>query len=506
MSTGTDQVRVRMAPSPTGPIHLGNVHTSLFNWLFARQRGGVFILRFEDTDVARSDARWEEVIYGELRWLGLDWDEAPDPGGQYGPYRQSERLELYREWARHLVQTGAAYECFCTVEEVEAERAEAQSHGRSYQYSRKCRHLQPSEREALKAGGRVPAIRFAIPDRQVVVVEDIVRGRVEFPTSAMGDPIIMRPNGISLYNFAVVVDDLTMKVTHVLRGEGHISNTPLQVLIYQALGETPPVFGHLGHITGGGGSKFSKRKGEGYIGFYREMGILPDAMFNYLALLGWTPGDDREILTRDEILSEFDIGRVTPAPSQFDLEKLLWFNGHHIRRLAPEALARLCVQFLAGAGLVSADPQGAELEKVGGVVALIQTRVECLQAVPEAVRYFFASELEYTPQATKLLRGDGAGAILDRAAALFGGLEDWTLHGLEQAGDELLREFGQSPGAVYQPIRAAVTGRTASPPLFDTLFWIGRDWSLARLRAARAVQCLAATAPSGQQADEHKKE
>jgi len=490
-----------MAPSPTGPIHLGNVHTSLFNWLFARQRGGVFILRFEDTDMSRSDAKWEDVIYGELRWLGLDWDEAPDPGGGYGPYRQSERLGLYREWAHRLVEAGAGYECFCTVEEVEAERAEAQSRGRSYQYSRKCRSLTPAGRDALRVAGRQPSIRFAIPDGQVVVIDDIVRGKVEFPTSAIGDPIIMRPSGIPLYNFAVVVDDLTMKVTHVLRGEGHISNTPLQVLIYQALGETPPAFGHLGHITGGGGSKFSKRKGEGYIGFYREMGILPDAMFNYLALLGWTAGDDREILSREEILAEFDISRVTPAPSQFDLDKLLWFNGHHIRKLAPEVLARLCVPFLFEAGLVGDDPQGAEFGKVSGVVALVQTRVECLQAVPEAVRYFFEKDLAYTPQAVKLLRGDGIADLAAKAAERFAALDAWTIQDLERAGDELLQEFGQTPGAVYQPIRAAVTGRTASPPLFDTLYWIGREWTLARINAAVRGAFAPAQEGSAEKAD-----
>ncbi|MDP2870963.1 MAG: glutamate--tRNA ligase [Bacillota bacterium] len=490
-----------MAPSPTGPIHLGNVHTSLFNWLFARQRQGVFVLRFEDTDAARSDPKWERVIYDELRWLGLDWDEAPEPGGPYGPYRQTERLHLYRDWARRLVDAGAAYECFCSVEELEAERAEAQSGGRSYQYSRKCRNLSPERRADLLAGGRQPSVRFAIPDGQTVVVDDIIRGRVEFPTSAMGDPIIMRPSGVPLYNFAVVVDDLTMKVTHVLRGEGHISNTPLQVLIYQALGERLPLFGHLGHITGGGGSKMSKRRGEGYIGFYREMGILPDAMFNYLALLGWTPGGDREILTRREILAEFDIGRVTPAPSQFDLEKLLWVNGHHIRRLSVDELARRCAPFLASAGLVPAEPTPAELEKIVGVVALEQIRIEYLQAIVDATRFFFQETLSYTPQAVKMIEEPGVRAVLATAAERLRGLDTWTVESLERAGAALLEQLGQPPRAVYQPIRASVTGRTASPPLFDTLYWIGRDWSLERLSAACAGRPLPVGAPSGEKAD-----
>jgi len=483
---GSGKVRVRMAPSPTGPIHIGNVHTTLFNWLFARQRGGSFVLRFEDTDAARSERHWEQVIFDELSWLGLDWDEGPDRGGPYGPYRQTERLDIYRRYADLLLRAGAAYECFCTVEELEAGRKAAQDRGRPYQYDRRCRNLTPGQRQALRAEGREPAIRFAVPDDQVVVIEDLIRGRIEFPAAALADPVIIRANGMPLYNFAVVVDDLTMHITHVLRGEGHVSNTPLQVLIYQALGEDVPVFGHLGHITAGGGVKFSKRRGEGYIGYYRELGVLPQAMFNYLALLGWTPSGDREILTREEIIREFDIGRVTPSPSQFDTVKLLWFCGHHIRRLPAAELARLCVPYLAGAGLIPEKPDAALLQKVEGVVALGQTRIESLSAIVELTEYFFREDVAYTAQAVKLIERHGVRDMLRLALGRLSAVPAWTVEVLEEAGRGLLAELGQEAGAVYQPIRAAVTGRTASPPLFDTLYWIGRQRSLARLEKAVA--------------------
>ena len=492
MTTGSAPVRVRIAPSPTGPIHLGTVHTALFNWLFARQRGGVFILRFEDTDQARSERRWEDVMYEELRWLGLDWDEAPDCGGGCGPYRQTERLALYREWADRLVALGAAYECYCSADELAAGREDKGAVSGSYRYSRRCRDLDDAARRALRAEGRVPSIRFAVPDDEVVVVEDLIRGRIEFPTSAISDPIIIRPNGVALYNFAVVVDDLCMDVTHVLRGEGHISNTPLQMLIYRALGEAPPVFGHFGHVTSSEGVKFAKRTGEGYIGEFRRAGIIPEAMFNYLALLAWTPGDDSELMSREEILAKFAIDRVTAAPSQFNLKKLLWYNGNHLRRLDPDDFARRCLPYLADAGFVPAEPDPATLARLTGICALEQTRVEALAEIVPATEYYFRDELTYTRRAAKLIEREGAREDLALARGRFADLADWTVPVLEEAGRALREDLGKSARAVFQPIRAAVTGRTASPPLFDTLYWLGRAASLARLELAASGRPLPA--------------
>jgi len=492
------QVRVRMAPSPTGPIHIGNVHTAMFNWLFARQRGGVFILRFEDTDRARSESRWEDVIYEELHWLGMDWDEAPDKGGPHGPYRQTERLDTYQQWAERLLALGAAYECYCTVEELDAERQAAQDAGRAYQYSRKCRHLSEAERMAIKATGRKPAIRFAIPDNRTVVVDDLVRGPIEYPTSALSDPIIVRPNGMPLYNFAVVVDDLMMQVTHVLRGEGHISNTPLQVLIYEALGQTAPAFGHFGHINSGAGEKFSKRKGEGYIGYYREIGILPEAMFNYLALLAWTPRGDREILTQQEIIAEFDVHRVTAAPSQFDLRKLYWVNGNHIRRLSVPELAQRCLPFLVAAGLITEPVDDATMHRVQGVISLEQTRIESLQAIAEATSYFFVRDIAYATKAERMVGQPEARAALTTARDLFAALPEWSVPALEQAGQELLAATGLAAKDAFQPVRAAITGRVASPPLFDTLYWLGREWALERIDRVLSGEPLPKAEPAAQ--------
>lgn len=489
-------VRVRMAPSPTGPIHTGNVHTAMFNWLFARQSGGAFVLRFEDTDQARSERRWEEVIYGELRWLGLDWDEAPDRGGDFGPYRQSERLGLYQEWAGRLLRLGAAYECYCTVEEIAAERQRSQAAGRPYQYDRRCRYLDETGRAARRAQGRVPSIRLAVPDDQVVVVDDLVRRRIEFPTSAIGDPIIMRPSGMPLYNFAVVVDDLTMRITHVLRGEGHISNTPLQVLIYQALGEATPYFGHFGHITSDSGAKFSKRHGEGYIGFYREMGILPEAMFNYLALLAWTPGGGREILTPAEVRAEFDLGRVTAAPSQFDPKKLLWVNGHHLRRMTVPQFAAACLPHLVGAGLVAEGEAAAQSRRLEGTCALLQPRVEALSQVVEAASFFWQAQIGYTEPAARMLGRPEAKLWLARSHEWLAALPGWEIPELEAAGEALLAELQLEPKSLYQVIRAAVTGRVASPPLFDTLYWIGRERSLERMARAAGGGELPAAGPA----------
>lgn len=498
MDSRTQAVRVRIAPSPTGPIHLGNVHTALFNWLFARQRGGSFVLRFEDTDRARSEQRWEDVMYEELAWLGLDWDEAPDRGGPYAPYRQSERLELYRAWAQRLLSAGAAYECYCTVDAIEAERQAAAAAGYPYQYRRKCRDLAPEGRAELRAGVGQPAIRFAIPPDRIVKVQDLVRGEIEFATATMGDPIIVRPNGMPLYNFAVVVDDLTMRITHVLRGEGHISNTPLQVLMYEALGEPLPVFGHFGHITGAGGAKMSKRRGEGYIGHYREVGILPEAMLNYLALLAWTPGGDREILSPGEVLAEFAIERVSASPSQFDLPKLLWVNGNHIRRLSVSEFAARCLPYLETAGLIEPGQSNVDEElrrRVEGACAMEQPRVETLSQIVPALGYLLRRDIAYNATAIKLVEQPAVRDDLARARQRFAAVSAWEIEALESAGGELLSELGKSARAVYQPIRAAVTGRTASPPLFDVLYWLGREWSLERLeRVASGGELLLATA------------
>lgn len=482
-----------MAPSPTGPIHIGNVHTAFFNWLFARGSGGVFVLRLEDTDRERSDVKYERLIYDEMKWLGLDWDEGPDVGGPYGPYRQTERLPLYTEHADRLIGSGHVYPCYCTEQELAAERAEAQRAGRAYKYGGRCRRLDDAGRRKMESEGRRPALRFAVPEGKVVVIDDLIRGRIEYPTDAISDFIIVRPNGMPLYNFAVVVDDITMRITHVIRGEGHISNTPVQCLLYEALGIESPRFGHLGHILLPSREKMAKRAGNAYVGMYRDEGFLPEAVVNFMALLGWTPPGGREFLTLPEMVGQFSLDRVTKAPSVFDPEKLTWINAHYIRAMTREELARRCLPFLEKAGLVAGGPEPppgmvpSDFARVVEVVGLEQERIETLSAIVPATEFFFREALDLDEQALKVLKAPGVRESLGRALDAFRRCPDWRPEPLEAAGRAAVAELGLSAKQVFQPIRAAVTGRLASPPLFDTLAVLGRELSLARLERAVAV-------------------
>jgi nondiscriminating glutamyl-tRNA synthetase len=474
-----------MAPSPTGPIHIGNIHTALFNWLYARKSGGKFVLRFEDTDQARSKPEWGKVIFEEMKWLGLDWDEGPDILGPYPPYTQMERLDMYHEYAQRLLDSGWVYKCYCTPEELDEERKAADTRHEAYQYSGKCRDLTPEQQAKLEAEGRKPALRFRVPRGQTVVLDDLIRGRIEFPTDSIGDFIIMRPSGIPIYNFAVVIDDTTMKITHVIRGEGHIPNTPVQLLIYQALGLTPPHFGHVGHILGSDRQKLSKRNGDAFIGDYRERGYLPEALFNFMALLGWTPPDGREFLTKDEMIELFSLDRITKAPSVFDINKLNWMNGNYIRALSPEELAKKCLPYLVKAGLVADNPTDEQMPHIVDVVKLDQERIVTLADIVEATDFFFKPDLEYNNDARKTLAKADVESLKAATEALSAVKpEHFTVEELEPLCRDLVERLGKKTKEVFQPIRAAITGRIASPPLFDTMVVLGQPTVIARLKAA----------------------
>ncbi len=336
-----DPVRVRFAPSPTGHLHVGNARTALFNWLFARQKRGTMVLRIEDTDVERSETRFEGQLLEDLKWLGLDWDEGPDVGGPYGPYRQSERLALYRERGAALLAAGRAYRCFCTAEDLELDRQRAVAEHRQPIYSGKCRALDPAEAKRRRATAEPCAIRLRIPAHPIRF-HDIVHGPVEFSNEVVSDPIILRSTGVPVYNYVVVIDDALMKITHVIRGDDHLSNTPKQVALYEALGWPVPEFAHLSTILGSDRERLSKRHGATSIANFRDMGILPEALMNYLALLGWAPtGGTREIFSRDELVKEFSLERVTPSPAVFDFEKLYWLNRHYITQASCERIRAL---------------------------------------------------------------------------------------------------------------------------------------------------------------------
>lgn len=476
-------IRVRMAPSPTGPIHVGNCHTALFNWLFARNQGGTFVLRFEDTDQERSRKEWEQVIFEDLKWLGMDWDEGPDINGPYAPYRQMDRLELYHQYARRLLEGGHLYKCYCTKEEEDADRREFQQQNRPYQYKGRCRSLLAEAEAAFVAEGRKPVLRFRVPRGQVVRYNDIVRGPIEFPTDSISDFVVMRPNGIPLYNFAVVIDDLTMEITHIIRGEGHISNTPVQLLIYQALNLPVPIIGHVGHLTNEERGKLSKRKGEAAVRDYREQGFLPEALLNFMALLGWTPpgGEHgREFLTKEELVADFDIKRVTKAPSVFDRTKLEWMNGHYIRKKTQDKFAELALPFVTAAGLITPEAARENWEWFKAVLAQVQERVVTLAEVPQHVDFFLSDQYPVDDAAVQKVITDVQRAFFGRVV---GGLRtvEWTQEAIEGVIRGLMEEMQLKPKESIQPIRVAVTGRTASPGLFETVHLIGRERSLERL-------------------------
>lgn len=478
---GSSEMRLRFAPSPTGPIHVGNAHTMLFNWLWCRSQGAKFILRFEDTDRERSKPEWEQVIISEMKWLGLDWDEGPDIGGPYAPYRQMARMDSYREYFAALQDKGAVYPCYCRPDELTEERKEADRKKVAYKYSRKCLQLTPEERAEKEALGLRPAWRLRVPDHEVVAYDDWIRGRIEFPTHSISDPVVMRASGVPLYNFAVVVDDITMQITDVVRGEGHISNTPVQVLIYRALGIQPPKFSHVSHLLNAERGKISKRKGEMSVRSFRERGILGEALFNYLAQLGWTPkGEGREFLTREETIAEFNIRDVNKAAAVFDEEKLQWMNGMYIRRKTQEEFAELALPFVVEAGHITEASARQNWAWFVEVMTQVQARVRLLDEVPSYVDFFFAEAVSYEEKSVNKFLTDAVQPFFRRVSETLSTVE-WTIPAIETAIRSVMEAMALEPKQAMQPLRVAISGRAASPPLFDTIYLVGRQRVLARL-------------------------
>src|SRR5881409_261482 len=381
-------MRVRFAPSPTGQLHVGNVRTALFNWLLARGQNGTFILRIEDTDVERSTRDSETAIVRDLRWLGLDWDEGPDIGGAHGPYRQSERLHLYQSYAKELLTAEQAYYCFCSAAQLETDRQEALAAGRPPHYAGTCRRLSRDQAAARIAAGERPAIRFRVPEGRDVVFADAVRGDVRFHTDVIGDPVIVRADGHPAYNFAVVVDDALMEVSDVIRGEDHISNTPLQLLLYEALGFTPPRFAHLALVMGPDHSPLSKRHGATAVGEFRAKGYLSEAMVNYLALIGWSPGNDDELLPVDELARRFSLDRVGHSAGVFDEEKLAWANRHYLKVADPPRLAELSVPYFVANG-VAMNPDSRGLDFLASAMTMATASVDRIDQIPPRLALLF---------------------------------------------------------------------------------------------------------------------
>jgi glutamyl-tRNA synthetase len=481
-------VRVRFAPSPTGDLHVGNIRTALFNWAFARHEQGTFVFRLEDTDRSRSTDEACAAAADTLRWLGLAWDEGPERGGPHAPYRQSERAPIYAGVIGHLQEDGYLYPCFCTPAEVEARRLVA---GRATPgYDNHCRSLTPDQVAGFQAEGRAAALRMRMPVGETSFT-DLIRGEVVFDNASIPDFVVVRADGHPLYTLAVAVDDVLMQITHVLRGEDLLSSTPRQLAVYAALGVLPsdfPRFGHLPFVMGHDNQKLSKRNGEVSIAWYRRQGFLPEAMVNYLALLGWSMPDEREDFSLAEMAAAFDVGRVNRNPARFDIKKLAAINGDKIRALDSADFAAHLTEFLQAVGSVATPPTVPEEALVAAAAPLVQERCSRLTEAAALLGFLFVDEAHFhvDPQAqAKVLTREDAPTVLQAAGAALATLESWDATSIEVAlRTALIDGLGLKPRVAFGPLRVAVTGSSVSPPLFESLALLGRERTLSRLRAA----------------------
>ena len=477
-----EDIRVRMAPAPTGRFHIGSARTTLHNWLFARHHGGRFILRIEDTDQARSSQENVDDILDAIRWLGLDWDEGPEVGGDYGPYLQSQRLDRYAEAARRLLEEGKAYSCFCTPEELEARRKEMQRQGQPPRYDRRCRSMSADERARLETAGQPKAIRFSLPDEGVVAWDDLVRGHIAFENAALDDFVLVKSDGYPSYLLACAVDDAAMRISHVLRGEDLISGTPRQIHVYQALGLPLPKFAHLPLLLGPDRAKLSKRHGATALADYRDQGYLSEAVVNFIALLGWSPGDDREVLSREDLIEAFSIDGIGKSGAIFDVEKLEWMNGVYLREMSPEGYVAAARPFLERGGLLAG---GFDDAYVAAALLLEQERAKTLAELPELIEFFFREPESYEEKGErKWFRREGAAELLAAVKAALEGLETFDAAGVEAAIREAAEGLGEKAGPAIHTTRLAVTGRTAGPGLFELLSVLGKERALGRLERA----------------------
>jgi glutamyl-tRNA synthetase len=487
-------VRVRFCPSPTGNPHVGMVRTALFNWAYARHTGGTFVFRIEDTDTARDSEESYEALLGALAWLGLTWDEGPEIGGPYEPYRQSARMRdgVYADVADRLRAGGFAYDCYCSTEELEARREQAMAEKRAPGYDRHCRALTADQAAAYVGEGRAPVLRFRMPDHESTW-DDLVRGPITFAADQVPDYVLVRANGEPLYTLVNPVDDALMRITHVLRGEDLLSSTPRQLALYDALaaigvsdGSTPR-FGHLPYVMGEGNRKLSKRDPESSLQWYRDEGFLPEALLNYLALLGWSMGEDREFFGKDDMAAAFTLDRVSPNPARFDLKKCTAINGDWIRTLDPADLAARVVPYLVDAGVV-VEPLSTEQDRVlTAAVPLVQERMETLKQSVGMLAFLLLPQERFVvdPADAAAVLTEDARPVLDASIAALDGLGGWSAPEIEQAlRAALIEGLGLKPKVAFGPVRVAVTGRRVSPPLFESLEILGRATTLERLRSA----------------------
>ncbi len=482
-----DQIRVRFAPSPTGTLHIGGARTALFNWLLARNRQGTFVLRLEDTDLGRSTAESAQGIVEGLRWLGLDWDEGPDIGGPYSPYRQSERLPIYQQYLQQLLDQGHAYYCFCTTEELHRKRESAQNDQDTYRYDGSCRALSAQEIAQRLAEGKKPTIRFRMPPQGTTIVNDLVRGSVEFKNELFDDFIIAKSDGWPTYNFAVVIDDYTMRISHVIRAEEHLPNTPKQLLIYQALGMNPPQFAHVSMILAPDRSKLSKRHGATSVQEFRDQGYLPPALLNYLALLGWSPGDEMNLMNIEEMISRFDLDHVSKSAAIYDIEKLAWMNGHYLAKLNEHEILSMLEAEARERGWLTNDNQ-VYLVKV---IALLRSRIRIIQEFWSVAEYFFVAPQHYDEKGVgKYFHQPTCAEKLATIKSLLD-IQPFTAGQIEAAIRGQAESMGIKAADLIHPTRLALSGRTNTPGLFEIMELLGADACAERLTRAQAfIQAL----------------
>ena len=468
-----NKIKVRFAPSPTGPFHIGGARSALFNWLVAKHTGGTFLVRIEDTDLARSSRESEENIKEAMKWLGLNWDEGIDVGGDNGPYRQTERLDIYKKEVQRLIDEGKAYYCYCTEEELQKEREEQLAEGKTPVYGGHCRHLNPEQVEEYKKEGRKPVVRLVVPTDKVYAFDDMVRGHVEFQSSGVGDFIIMKSDGIPVYNFAVVIDDALMGVTDVIRAEEHLSNTPRQLAIYEALGYKVPRFGHISLILGSDHKKMSKRHGATSVQAYRDMGYLPDAMVNYLALLGWAPKGEQELFTREELIKEFSMDRVSSNDAVFDIEKLNWINFQYMKRLTAPNLD-FVMPFLEKAGYVTLPLSDEKRDWLEKVVWYVRDHLYFGQQVVENVKPFFEEPAPVEDAEIKaIIDAEDSHKILAAYAEALKALPEFNEDSIKKCFKAVMKETGIKGKAAFEPVRIALTGQTQGPGLYTMIELLG---------------------------------
>lgn len=475
-------VRLRFAPSPTGLPHVGNIRTAIFNWLFARNQGGAFILRIEDTDRDRYSPEALKALFDGLKWLGLDWDEGPQAGGDYAPYFQSQRIEIYHHYAQKLVEEGWAYYCDCTEERLRQLREAQKDDSREAGYDRHCRGRgivgNPIDTDKV--------IRFKVPLSGTTRINDYLRGTIEFDNTLLDDFVLVKSDGFPTYHLANIVDDHLMKITHVMRGDEWISSSAKHILLYQALGQKPPMFVHLPIILGPDKSKLSKRHGATSILDYKSMGYLPEVMFNFLALLGWSPKDDREIMTRDELIESFNLEGINQSASVFDMTKLNWMNGEYIRALPVDRLAREILPFLIRQGFIDEHYRPYSQEYIREVTRLMQERIKTLADLQEECPYFFNEPVEYDEKGTqKHFLKEGTESLLELITGRLEELSDFSGSPIEEVIRYTAEELGIGAGKIIHPLRLAISGMTKGPGLFELMVTLGKDTVVRRLKKAR---------------------